>query len=122
MKKLTPYAHIGVADDTLLPRVEGLNEDIRIAVFNEEYVNQYVFMEDELVKNSFEIFVKTPRYDELTDEINELISSIRTMFDDTPELETLIISSYILLPVITPILFLSTMQHKATMKNCKYIG
>lgn len=90
MKKLTPYAHIGVADDTLLPRVEGLTDDIRIAVFNEEYVNQYVFMEDELVKNSFEIFVKTPRYDELTDEINELISSIRTMFDDTPELETLI--------------------------------
>ena len=43
-----------------------------------------------MVKNSFEIFVKTPRYDELTDEINELISSIRTMFDDTPELETLI--------------------------------
>ena len=90
LKKLTPYAHIGVADDTLLPRVEGLTDDIRIAVFNEEYVNQYVFMEDELVKNSFEIFVKTPRYDELTDEINELISSIRTMFDDTPELETLI--------------------------------
>lgn len=90
LKKLTPYAHIGVADDTLLPRVEGLADDIRVAVFNEEYVNQYVFMEDELVKNSFEIFVKTPRYDELTNEINELISSIRTMFDDTPELETLI--------------------------------
>ena len=36
LKKLTPYAHIGVADDTLLPRVEGLTDDIRIAVFNEE--------------------------------------------------------------------------------------
>lgn len=90
LKGLTPYTHIGIADDTLLPRVEGLPGNIRVAVFNEEYVNQYVFMEDELVKNSFEIFVKTPRYDEHTAEINGLISSIHTMFDDTPELETLI--------------------------------
>lgn len=90
LKSLTPYSNIGTTDDALLPRIEGLPEDIRIAVFNEEYVNQYVFMEDELVKNSFEIFVKTPQYDEHTLEINQLISSIRTMFDNSPELESLI--------------------------------
>ena len=90
LKSLTPYSNIGTTDDALLPRIEGLPEDVCIAVFNEEYVNQYVFMEDELVKNSFEIFVKTPQYDEHTTEINQLISSIRTMFDNSPELESLI--------------------------------
>lgn len=89
-KSLTSYSHIGATDNALLPHIEGLPNDIHIAIFNEEYVNQYVFMEDELIKNSFEIFVKTSRFDELTREINGLISSIRTMFDDTPELETLI--------------------------------
>lgn len=90
LKKLTPYSHIGTTDEALFPRIVGLPDDIRVAIFSEEYVNQYVFMEDELVKNSFEIFVKTPRYDELSGEINGLISSIRTMFDDTPELEAFI--------------------------------
>lgn len=87
---LTPYSNIGATDTALLPRTEGLPDDVSIAVFNEEYVNQYVFMEDELVKNSFDIFVKTPRYEQIRDEINGLVSSIRSMFDNTPELESLI--------------------------------
>lgn len=90
LRSLTPYSSIGMTDATLLPHVDGLPEDVRIAVFNEEYVNQYVFMEDELVKNSFDIFVKTPRYEQLRDEINGLVSSIRSMFDNTPELESLL--------------------------------
>lgn len=90
LRSLTPYSSIGMTDATLLPHVDGLPEDVRIAIFNEEYVNQYVFMEDELVKNSFDIFVKTPRYEQLRDEINGLVSSIRSMFDNTPELESLL--------------------------------
>ena len=49
---LTPYSNIGATDTALLPRTEGLPDDVSIAVFNEEYVNQYVFMEDELVKTA----------------------------------------------------------------------
>ena len=90
LRSLTPYSSIGTTDATLLPHVDGLPEDVRIAIFNEEYVNQYVFMEDELVKNSFDIFVKSPRYEQLRDEINGLVSSIRSMFDNTPELESLL--------------------------------
>lgn len=90
LRSLTPYSNIGATDATLLPHVDGLPENVRIAIFNEEYVNQYVFMEDELVKNSFDIFVKTPRYEQLRDEINGLVSSIRSMFDNTPELESLL--------------------------------
>ncbi|CAK7023749.1 MAG: hypothetical protein EUB_02245 [Eubacterium sp.] len=90
LRSLTPYSCIGATDDALLPYVEGLPEGIRVAIFNEEYVSQYVFMEDELIKNSYDIFIKTPQYERLRDEINELVSSIRAMFDSNPELESLI--------------------------------
>lgn len=91
LQKLTTYSNIGTTDPALLPHIEGLPADISIAVFNEEYVDQYVFVEDELVKNSFDIFVKTPKYEQIRDEINNLVSSIRAMSDNTPELESLIV-------------------------------
>lgn len=90
LKNLTPYSNIGTTDATLLPHIEGIPENTSIAVFNEAYVDKYVFLEDELVKNSFDIFVKTPRYEQHRDEINALVSSIRAIFDSTPELESLI--------------------------------
>ena len=35
----------------------------KILVFNEDFVNQVVFVEDEVIENSFEVFLKTPDYD-----------------------------------------------------------
>lgn len=90
LRTLTPYSNIGETNDDSLPHIHGLPVDTHVATFNEEYVSQYVFVEDELVKNSFEIFIKTLQYNEHTAEINELISSIHTMFDDNPDLESLI--------------------------------
>lgn len=61
-----------------------------VAIFNEEYVNQYLFRSDELVANSFEIFVKTPDYDERMRVIQNLIKDIQNTFRDNPELDELI--------------------------------
>ncbi len=90
LKDLTPYSNIGSNDVGQLPSVTGLPEGINVEIFDESYVNQYVFMEDELVKNSFDIFIKTESYESQLVEINELVSNIRAMFDSNPELETLI--------------------------------
>ena len=35
----------------------------KILVFNEEFINQVVFVEDEVIENSFEVFLKTPNYE-----------------------------------------------------------
>ena len=35
-----------------------------ILVFNESFVDQVVFKEDKVIENTFEIFLKTPNYDE----------------------------------------------------------
>lgn len=90
LKTLTPYAYIGTDNAGHLPSVSGIPTELNIAVFDESYVNQYVFLEDELVKNSFDIFIKTANYERQLAEIDGLVANIRTIFDVNPELESLI--------------------------------
>lgn len=90
LSSLTPYQYIGDLDPEHAPSVHGLSPNLKTAVFDESYVDQYVFQEDELLKNSFEIFVKTKDYERRLNEINGLISSVRSLFDNNPELEDLI--------------------------------
>lgn len=87
---LIPYQFIGENDPAHAPSVSGLPDNTKIAVFNESYVDQYVFQEDELLKNSFEIFVKTENYEQHLAEINRLVSNVRSIFDDNPELDSLL--------------------------------
>ena len=84
LKTLTPYTYIGTTNPENLPSVSGIPTDLKVAVFDENYVNQYVFLEDELVKNSFDIFIKTENYERQLAEIDGLVSNIRTIFDDNP--------------------------------------
>jgi len=90
LKSLTPYRFIGDNDPEHAPSVSGLPANTKIAVFDESYVDQYVFQEDELLKNSFEVFVKTENYEQRLSEINDLVSNVRTIFDDNPELDSLL--------------------------------
>ena len=90
LSSLTPYQYIGDLDPEHAPSVHGLSPNLKTAVFDESYVDQYVFQEDELLKNSFAIFVKTKDYERRLNEINGLISSVRSLFDNNPELEDLI--------------------------------
>ncbi|MEN6328017.1 MAG: AAA family ATPase [Syntrophomonas sp.] len=62
----------------------------KIAIFDENYINTYAFKKNELLENSFEIFVKTDRYDQHMEEINSLIASIQTAFKNDPALEVFI--------------------------------
>lgn len=62
----------------------------KVAIFNESYVQQYIFQSSELITNSFEIFVKTPNYDVELERIQELICNIHEAFRNNPHLETLI--------------------------------
>lgn len=90
LKGLTPYRNIGETDTARLPTVAGLPEDAKIAVFDESYVNQYVFLEDELLKNSFDIFIRTENYERLMNEINDLVANMGALFEAHPELDSTI--------------------------------
>ncbi|MDR2546352.1 MAG: hypothetical protein LBC96_02425 [Lachnospiraceae bacterium] len=61
-----------------------------VRVFNEEYVERHTLVGDDVVQNSFEIYVKTQDYDAKMQEINALIQEITDFFSSYEELDDII--------------------------------
>lgn len=72
------------------PLVKGIEKLQKIAVFNEDYVNQYVFKTDEIIQNSFEIFIKNQDYEQRMDQIDESVQKLRITFKDSEGINQLI--------------------------------
>ncbi|OAM53074.1 hypothetical protein A7981_06540 [Methylovorus sp. MM2] len=87
---LTPFKHSGKQDTNLLPSIEGADSITKVSIFNEDYINQIVFRPDEVITNSFDIFIKNETYKQKTEEIEKLISSIKDTFKGNTELEQVI--------------------------------
>ena len=69
------------------PTVTGVDDLQSALIFDEDYVNQFAFQQDEVVKNSFEIFIKTPEYDAAMTEIARSFEGIKKAFQDSDEIE-----------------------------------
>lgn len=89
LNNLIPYNYLSNPEGHM-PSVNGLENIKSVKIFNEEYVDSYVYQADELIKDSFTIFVKTPDYDAHMQEIKNLLQEINQTFQDHPELELLI--------------------------------
>lgn len=88
LPQLTPFKHRGKdTDATPAPKVVGADQFNSVFVFNEEYVDQFVFMQDEVVKNSFNIFIKNSDYDKQMADIENLISEIKDTFKTNENIE-----------------------------------
>ncbi|MDO4153659.1 MAG: hypothetical protein Q4E21_02270, partial [Clostridia bacterium] len=85
---LMPFKHKD--NKSVMPVVDGLNDYKSVMIFNEEYVQQYFFQSDELIKDSFEIFVRSKDYDKHMDNIALLIQEIHNTFNDDEKLKELI--------------------------------
>lgn len=72
------------------PEVSGIETIESVAIFNEDYVNQYVFQPNELLKNSFDIFINNDEYKKGIDEINDLIKDISKTFDENQDIEIML--------------------------------
>lgn len=92
LKELIPYKflHEDPISEQHSPAVLFSEPIGEVAIFNEEYVNQYLFRPNELVENSFEVFIKTSDYDERMAKIQLLIEDIQKTFRNNPELDELI--------------------------------
>lgn len=88
-RQLLPFKYGGKFEGNE-PILEGYDLFKSVMVFDENYVNNYVFQKDEILKNSFEIFVKTDDYERIEREIIELLDVLKTTFLEHPELEELI--------------------------------
>lgn len=89
MDELKPFKHALSDDSTNSPEITGVSNIQGIAVFDEEYVNQYVFQPDEVLKNSFEIFIKTPDYEKHLQQIEQMVSEIRHLFQADSVIDSL---------------------------------
>lgn len=86
---LLPFKHYSNPEEHT-PELDVTEQFGTIAIFNEKYIEDYVYQQTELIKNSFEIFVKTADYDKHITEIQNLLNGINVTFKNHPELETLI--------------------------------
>jgi energy-coupling factor transporter ATP-binding protein EcfA2 len=74
------------------PAVVGADEIKNVLVFDEHYVSQFVFQPDEVVKNSFEIFIKTPEYQAGIEELEAIFDGLRKVFLENKALDDVIAS------------------------------
>jgi ABC-type Mn2+/Zn2+ transport system ATPase subunit len=72
------------------PEIHGLDTIDSVAIFNEDYVNQYVFQPNEVLKDSFDIFINNESYKQGLIEINELIKDISKTFDENKDIEIML--------------------------------
>lgn len=88
--ELIPFKYRKDNPENRQPEVKGAEALTNIMCFNEEYVSQFVFKPDELLTNSFDIFVRTDSYKQKEQEIENLVRNIKTLFIGNEELENLI--------------------------------
>lgn len=85
---LVPFKHRKAGDNP--PQVEGIENIASVKSFNDEYVNEFVFQPDELVKGSFEIFIKNKDYDEGITQIEKLVGDLRAALTKDEEISNLL--------------------------------
>lgn len=86
LQDLLPFKNRGKAE-VISPKVEGVDDLSSALVFDDDYVQQFVFQKDEVLKNSFDIFIKTPEYVTAMDAIDVLLSGVKQALTNNAEIE-----------------------------------
>lgn len=89
LNQLIPFKLRKDNPQDLKPKVTIQEQFRSVMRFNEEYISKFVFKEDELLSNSFEVLIKNDEYLQIESEIEELIKEIKTLFSGNQELDSL---------------------------------
>lgn len=92
VNELMPFKYRESNPDKVVPKVIGTSGIKSVLCFNEEYVKQFQFQQEELLSNSFDILIRNEEYKDIEQEIESLVSETRRIFTDNTELESLITS------------------------------
>ncbi|MFA6386339.1 MAG: AAA family ATPase [Candidatus Paceibacterota bacterium] len=82
LSELTPFK---LLSSDIKPEIIGINNINNVLIFNEDYVNKFLFQR-KLIDNSFDIFIKTPLYEEKIKTINLKIKEIKDFFINNSDL------------------------------------
>src|SRR4051812_34987009 len=91
LQELLPFKH-RQGNSGIKPTLVGAEEIKSVLVFDENYVAQFVFQPDEVVKNSFEIFINTPEYQAGVKELEDIFEGLKQMFVENEALDEVIAS------------------------------
>lgn len=88
LEELRPFKHRSAS--TAKPTVTGIDQLRDVKTFDESYINSFVFQQDDLLKGSFDIFIRTDDYEKGLAEIEELTNGLKQALSDDPDIGTLI--------------------------------
>ncbi len=88
LENLRPFKAVG--QEGLSPTVSGVNAINNIMVFDELYISDFVFQPDELVKGSFDIFIRDDRYEDGVNKIENLVREMKALLSQDKDIEGLI--------------------------------
>ena len=77
---LLPFKFRSENVDDIQPDVLGIENIKSVLCFNEEYVNKFTFKPEEVVSNSFDIFIRTDAYQEKERDIETFTSLVKQQF------------------------------------------
>ena len=86
--ELTPFKYAG--DPSNAPEVKGTEEVSKVRIFDEAYVSDFIFQPDELIKGSFEIFIRNENYEKGFQAIESQVEAIRNLLIEDKDIEDLI--------------------------------
>lgn len=90
LKELIPYKYRDKKKNSVKPEIIGLENINRIKIFNEDYINKFVFQEDELLKGSYEVFIRDTQFIQCEERINSFLENINNTFTTNNELNLFI--------------------------------
>lgn len=86
LEALTPFKY-REGEGHPLPAVTGADDIQSVLTFDDQYVSQFVFQRDEVLRNSFEIFINTDEYRAGIEEIEQLFAALQETFVDQAEFD-----------------------------------
>lgn len=84
LQSLQPYG----ANETEKPEVNGVTFN-KVMVFDESYVNSYLFKEKSFLENSFRVFLKSEECKKLAGDIAELLSELQGIFQQNEAIQNI---------------------------------
>lgn len=84
-KQLTELAPYGSVSEDSPPSIAGV-ESGSVAIFDDNYVSQYVYQPDTLIKDAFEVLIRSKEYDEAKKNIDDALAKIKTTITGRQEI------------------------------------
>lgn len=84
LEELTPFKHRSDGNGPR-PTVEGGDQISSVLTFNDSYVSQFAFQRDEVLKNSFEIFINTEEYQAGNKQLEAMFEALKKTFSEQSE-------------------------------------